>query len=212
MLCATSGKTLDKLITELQRQLTEAASTIPDKAVFIKPPSPSDPTSGNGPLGKDPQSALRLIHRGLRLSPLLPLALLLLVTLFGVRSRKGWLRWWGIPIFIVGLITLCIGVATIPLMEWAWVKYALAKIPPLFSTSDLPVIGHDVVRFAILDLSKWITIEASLISLLGLAAIIVSSHDWQKTERTALPAEQLHEPSKGDIASPSPEVKDEESS
>ncbi len=212
VLCAASGKTLDKLMTELQRQLTDASLKIPDEAVFVKPPSSSDPTNGNGPLGKDPQSALRLIHRGLNLSPLLPLALLLLVTLFGVRSRKGWMRWWGIPIFMVGLIALSIGVAAIPLMEWAWVKYALAKIPPLFSTSDLPVIGHDVIRFVLQDLSKWITIEASLITLLGLGAIIASSHVWKKTEQTALPAAPLLEPSKADIATPSPEVKDEESS
>lgn len=193
VLCATSGETLDKLMTELQRQLTEAVSTIPVEAVFIKPPSSSDPSSGNGPLGKDPQTALRWIHWGLNLSPLLPLALLLLVTLFGVRSRKGWLLWWGIPIFIVGLITLSIGVAAKPLFEWAWVKFAVAKIPVLFSTSDLPVIGHDIVRFAIKDLSKWIMIEASLISLLGLGAMIFSSRAGQKTEQTAPPTPFLEE-------------------
>ena len=199
VLCLASGKSLDTLLTELQKQLTEAVSTIPVESVFIKPPSSSDPSSGNGPLGKDPQTALRWIHRGLNLSPLLPLVLLLLVTLFGVRSRKGWLLWWGIPIFIVGLITLSIGVAAKPLFEWAWGKFALAKIPVLLSTSDLPVIGHDIVRFAIKDLSKWIMIEASLISLLGLGAIIFSSRAGQKTEQTAFPT-------------PSPEEKNEESS
>ena len=199
VLCAASGESLDKLMTELQRQLTEVVSTMPDEAVFIKPPSSSDPTSGNGPLGEDPQFTLRLIHRGLNLSPLLPLALLLLVTLFGVRSRKGWLRWWGIPIFTVGLITLSIGVASKPLFEWAWVKFAVAKIPALLSTSNLPVIGHDVLRFALTDLSKWITIEASLITLLGLGAMIFSSRVGQKTEQIALPT-------------PSPEEKNEESS
>ncbi|NOT04819.1 MAG: hypothetical protein HOP27_09510 [Anaerolineales bacterium] len=206
LLCAASGKTLDKLMMELQRQLNDAASGIPDEAVLVKPSSPSDPDSGNGPLsGKDSQTTMRLIHRILNLSPLLPLALILLVTLFGVRSRKGWLRWWGVPIFMVGLITLSIGVTATPLMEWAWVNYALTKIPPLFSTSGLPVIGHDVIRFALVDLSKWIMIEASLITLLGLGAIVVSSLVWKKAEEADLPPAS---PAKA----PEPEIKDEESS
>lgn len=199
LLCAASGNTLDILVIESQKQLTEAASGIPDEATLIKPPSSSDSTGRSGPLsGKDSQSTMRLIHLILNLSPLLPLILLLLATLFGVRSRKGWLRWWGIPIFIVGLITLSIGAAATPLMEWGWMHYALAKIPPLFSTSDLPVIGHDVIRFVILDLSKWMLIEAGVITLLGLGAIIASFYIRQEVEQTAPPSEPQLEPPEGE--------------
>ncbi len=199
VMCAASGKTLDILVIELKKQLNEAASGIPNDAVFIKPPSPSDPNSGNGPLGKDPQSAIRFVRKGLNLSPLLPLTFLLLITLFGVRSRKGWLRWWGIPIFIVGLITLSIGATAIPLMEWAWVNYALAKIPALFSTSNLPATGHDVIRFVLRDTSKWMMIQAGIITLLGLGAITASYYIRQKTTQD-------------DIAAPSSDEKDEETS
>ncbi len=174
LVCAASGEALEKQMTELQGQLNEASTKIPDEAALVKPPSASDPSSGGGPLGKDPHAALQKIDTTIRLSPLLPLALLLLVTLFGVRSLKCWLRWWGIPFFVAGLIPLCIGIAALPAFEWAWVRYAVPRFPPLFSTSSLITLGHDLAHSVVRDLAIWITIETGLITLTGLGAIVGS--------------------------------------
>lgn len=172
--CAAQGKTLAILSTELRRQLNEAISSVPNKATFIKPPSTSDSSNENGPFsGKNPQEVLKKINLVIHLSPLLPLVLLLLVAVFGVRSVKGWLRWWGIPILIVGLITLIIGIALRPLLDWAWINYIVAKIPPLVSAS-LGELGHSLAVSLIRDFATWIMIEAALIFALGLGGIIGS--------------------------------------
>ena len=173
LLCATSGKPLDKLLPELQRQLNQALSGIPDEASLIEPPSASAPSQNSSPFDKNPQAALVMLRQGLRLSPLLPLSLLLLVTLFGVRSLKGWLRWWGIPLLIVGLIVLSFGISAQPVFDWAWSHYVLAKIPPTFS-AGMAGLAHDLARFVARDLAMWITLEAGFIALLGLGAIFAS--------------------------------------
>ena len=64
-------------------------------------------------IGEDPQVMRQRIDTGIRFSPLLVLCLLLLVAVFGVRSLRGWLRWWGIPIFIAAFITLSAGITSL---------------------------------------------------------------------------------------------------
>ncbi len=172
--CAATGAARDRLLGELQGQLDQAAARIPDEAVLIKPLSTTDPSAGSGPLGRDPVKALGILRLGIHLSPLLPVTLLLLVTLFGVRSIKSWLLWWGIPLFIAGLIALCLGIAALPGLNWAWTHYAAPRIPPMFSSSSLVSIGLDVLRFVVRDLANWITIESGLLAALGLGAIVGS--------------------------------------
>lgn len=180
-LCAASGANLDIFLSVARGQLDQAVSQIPDQATIIKPPSATDSTVGTGPLGKNPHEALQMVNIAINLSPLLPLAFLLLVTLFGVRSLKGWLLWWGVPLFIVGLVVLIFGIAILPLLEWAWVNYAVQQIPSMFSTASLIATGHGVVFSIARDLTKWIVISSSLIALLGLGAIIGSSRVKPKT-------------------------------
>ncbi len=184
VVCAARGETLDKLLRELQSQMNEAASKIPDEAPLVKPPSASDPSSGGGPLGKDPHAALQKINTAVRLSPLLPLALLFLMTLFGARSMKGWLRWSGIPLFIAGLIPLSFGIAALPAFENAWIRYIVPKFPPMFSTSSLIKLGHDLAHSVVRDLAIWVMLEAGLIALLGLGAIVGSYYVKPRSEQS----------------------------
>lgn len=80
--------------------LSEAVAAFPDEADMtqvFEGESGETTSPDAGGEQQDPRSTLRLIRLGLRLSPLIPVVLLLLVALFAVRSRKGLLRWWGIP-------------------------------------------------------------------------------------------------------------------
>jgi hypothetical protein len=49
---------------------------------------------------------LNILRTGMRLSPLLPVACLLLIAIFAVRSLGGWLNWWGYPFLFAGLISM----------------------------------------------------------------------------------------------------------
>ena len=164
--CAASGETLAKVIPPMQNRLSKVAAQIPDEAILIKPAS--EVTSDENPF-----TAIRMLYSWMRLSLLLPLSLLVLVTLFGVRSIKSGLRWWGIPLFIAGLIALGIGIAAQPILDWAWVNYAIPQMPPIFS-SGLGELGHDLFSSVAGELGKQLMLEAGPILLLGLAAIIAS--------------------------------------
>jgi len=114
-----------------------------------------------------------LIRLAIRLSPLLPLALLLLVTLFGVRSLKGFLRWWGIPLLIVGVIAV-VGAAMIPLLlNWAIVTYGSSLTTGLI-TPEVINLAIEMVSNVIGSLALAILIQAAILALLGLVFIIVS--------------------------------------
>ncbi len=194
LLCSASGATRNSLVTQLQKQLDKVAAGIPDQAVIIKPPSASDISGQTGPFGNDPQTALRTTRLAIRLSPLLPLTLLLLVTLFGVRSRKGWLRWWGIPLLIAGLIAAGFGIAALPVLDWAWVNILAAKIPPMYS-HELASSGYSLARAVLGELAIWVGLSAGLIALLGLGAIVASSRLKPKHAQAAPTTDTPEQPS-----------------
>lgn len=172
--CNPPEEILAIMLPELQSQLGSLATKIPDEAVIIKPYNgPLAATPGGGPLSADPFTTIRYVRLGLRWSPLLPFAFLLLVTLFGVRSLKYWLRWWGIPIFFVGGIALVLGIALLPAMNWAWNAFVITKIPP-FLAAYIGRIGHGLASFILQDLSKQIIIQTTILIILGLAAWVGS--------------------------------------
>jgi len=167
VICAPPEEILALLMPQLQNQLAALVTQVPDKAMIIKPSSqPAQP--GGGPLGNDPITAIRTVRLGLRLSPLLPLGLLLLVTLFGVRSLKGWLVWWGIPFFFAGAIALVPGIALLPALNWAWNNFVVPRIPP-FLSADVANIGHELATYIIHGLSEQIILQTAILLAVGLA-------------------------------------------
>lgn len=171
--CAPPEEIIALILPQFQAQLLSLLGKMPDKVVILEPDSQSAPSGNSGPLGNDPVSVIRTVRLGLRLSPLLPLGLLMLVTLFGVRSLKGWMRWWGIPFFFAGLIALAPGIALLPLSSLAWNKFVLPRIPPIIP-ADIINIGRNVVTYIVHDLSEPIVLQAVILLVLGLAAWIGS--------------------------------------
>ena len=187
-LCQPQGEDADTLVPVMRRRFEALVAEMPDEAVLIKPPSSSAPAGGGGPpgddplaaptnrggpLGENPLVALRLIRQWLWLSLLVPLGLLLAVTVFGVRSRKGWLRWWGIPMFNAGLLTVGMGIAAVPALDWAWVSYIAANLPPLLS-SGMSGIARRLAGSVVRELTQWMLLAGGAVMLLGIAAIVGS--------------------------------------
>ncbi|MGZ9166011.1 MAG: hypothetical protein ACXW4U_12635 [Anaerolineales bacterium] len=178
--CAASGETLTTMIPPMQNRLSKVAAQIPDEAVLIKPDAAG---SANG-FGRDYFSSIRTLRNWMWLSPIVTLSLLVLITVFGVRSVKGLLRWWGIPLFSAAVIALGIGLAAGPLLDWVWVNYAVPQFPPIISSGPAK-LGYDVMSSVVHELGKWVMIEASLIAFVGLGAIIASRHSGPKLKGTA---------------------------
>lgn len=177
--CRPPEPMLDALAEEGGQVLTEAILKIPDQVNLSETfrgdgeAAEASPSQGAGPLGDSPLEALRRIRMVMNLSPLLPAALLLLVTLFGVRSVKGLLRWWGLPFLLVGLFAAGVAFAAVPAMDWAIEAFVMARLPPSLS-SHLVQVGMGVGRYVVRSLGVWIGAEAGVIGLTGLVMVVAS--------------------------------------
>lgn len=178
--CRPPDETLEAFTPLIKRTLSQQAAKMPNEADLTRTfkgkgedESPSVSQSGSGDRPPNVRVFLKFARPLMRLSPLLSIALLLLVTLFGVRSFKGWLRWWGIPFLVVGVI---LGLPTVA----AWVmlnpiisNFMADKIPAMMAPSLFQVgvdVGRDILRQAI----QWIAIESVLIGLIGLVMLVAS--------------------------------------
>jgi hypothetical protein len=173
--CKPPEEVLPVVTALLPDLLNSVVPHIPDKAFIIKPPAPGTPIPGSGPFGADPISTLRTIRLVMRLSLLIPLVLLLLVTLFAVRNLKSWMRWWGIPFFVAGTITLLFGISIVPAFKSTWTWFIAPRIPA-FIPAAIPSIGLELLRSIIHSLSGWIIVPGIILCALGLGAWIGSHY------------------------------------
>jgi len=91
--CKPPVELTSMLATVIQGQMQFASLAVPDQITLL-----------NAPPENDPRVKLQTARMLMRLSPILPLALFLLMTIFTVNSLKSWLGWWGVPVFITGIL------------------------------------------------------------------------------------------------------------
>jgi hypothetical protein len=173
--CSATGGTLQVLLLDLRRRLNAFASEIPEHAIFIKPPSPSNPPGFQNFMGEDLQSTLQKLNANARYIPFLPFVLLLLVAVFGARSLRGWLRWWGIPVFIASLFTLILGAIVFFMFDLIWMNYVLSHLPPLL-TSSFGEILYGITHSLANDFAQHLMLQAGVVTLLALVVILISNH------------------------------------
>lgn len=89
----------------IQGQLQLMSAMIPDQVTLISAPPENDPRQG-----------LQTARLYMRLSPILPLTLLLGLTILAVRSLKGWLSWWGVSFILTGSIAFVMSLLGAPVL------------------------------------------------------------------------------------------------
>jgi len=181
------------------------SSEMPEAAIIIKPPSQSIPTGLRALLGEDWQTALQKINMALPYAPLFPLVLLLLLALFTVRSLRGWMRWWGTPLFIAGLLTLIISLLLFFMFDQLWMKYVLNSLP-LVLDSDFGQVTQDVARSLTKDLAKRLMLESGILTLLTVGILYASSFVKPPPDPSLPPLAQPGTPG-GPVIHPSREKK-----
>ena len=140
-----------------QEGLAQVSAGIPDEAVLIEP---SPITEG------DPRQGIQTARTVMRLSLLLPLALLLGITVFAVRDLRSWLGWWGTPILVAGGISLAVSLSLTSLYGFFVTRYALHQVPP-YIPMELAQMGFDLGREALRLLSQRLALLSAVIGLIG---------------------------------------------
>ena len=161
----------------IQSTLQTASAGIPDSATLIHP---DDPNLQN------PLRAVRALRAILRLSPLAPLGLLFLVTLFAVRDAKSWLRWWGIPILIAGLIGLVTALAAGPIADWGFAKFLLPRLPAGLPNSMMEIM-RGLESAALAGIARPIAIQSAVLAFGGIA-MVAATRLVKKSDTPQAPA------------------------
>jgi hypothetical protein len=86
----------------IQSQLQAMTVAIPNDITVVATQQAGGPD--------DPRADLRLARTVMQITPLLPMAFLLGLTLFAVRSLIDWLKWWGWPFLLTGLASILIAI------------------------------------------------------------------------------------------------------
>lgn len=172
--CNATGGTSQVLLLNLQRRLNFFADDLPEQVTIIKSPSPLNPPSLQGMIGEDLQNTLQITQANAQYIPFLPVVFLLLVSIFSVRSLRGLLRWWGIPIFIGSLFALILGIVIFFLFEQIWLNYVLNRFPALLPSGFGDIIYSVALSFSE-DVSQHMMTQAAIVTLLALGILLISN-------------------------------------
>lgn len=116
--CKPPAELYPMLTPAIQGQMEFATLAIPDQFILISAPAENDP--------REKLQTARLL---MRLSPILPLGFLLMLTIAAVNSLKNWLRWWGIPFVITGLLACLMSLSGAPIFGTLFKTILVNKMP-----------------------------------------------------------------------------------
>jgi hypothetical protein len=107
-LCNPPEEVLQLVTPLIESELQFITQSIPDELTLVT----ADQTEAS-----NFRSRLDKIRAVMKLTLLLPLFLLITLTLFAVRSLKDWLKWWGVPLLMTGLLTIMLAMIGTPLVR-----------------------------------------------------------------------------------------------
>jgi hypothetical protein len=187
-LCRPPELLLAGITPLIQDMLKVTVEEIPNNPVLY--PQASTYAASFGPLGSGLVGAIRLVRLGMRLSPELPLLLLLIISLLVVRSPKGWLRWWGIPIFFSGLLLLGLAISVTVFFNQAWITLLARRIPASL-TLGMVSLGRDLVQAILRTLMIRVTGSGIFMLVLGLGMWVGAGFIKSRPEPETSPASSL---------------------
>jgi hypothetical protein len=104
--CNPPAELLPLLTPVVQAQLQSAALIIPNEVTLVNTQRGQD----------DPRNRIQTARTLMKLSLLLPIGFLFLLTITIVTSIRNWLTWWGIPFFATGVIAMLMSIIGGPIL------------------------------------------------------------------------------------------------
>lgn len=146
-----------------QADLAGAFAADADRGEAAPSPSPSPAPAENGL--QRARGALRIVM----LAPLLPIAL---IALLSVRSRRAFLGWIGTPLLFGGLLALALGLETVALVDGTMARLR-AGIPGAFAAQTVDVlvgVAHGIAG----RLAGSVTLTAGAVAAAGAAMLLIA--------------------------------------
>lgn len=158
--CNPPEQMLPFLTPVIQGQMQVTALALPDQFTIV-----------SAPPANDPRIKLRTARMVMRLSPIIPLAFLLLMTIFAVNSLKSWLKWWGIPLFITGVLASLMSLSGAPMIGVIFQRVLVNRMPAFLPAILLDYTG-DLASTMLKALLSPVFWQGLAIAAIGLVMMI----------------------------------------
>jgi len=165
ILCKPPEEMMGLVMPLAEAQLQLVSRSLPDELPIL--------SSKQGETSRDFRPQLRTIRTVMKLSLLLPLAFLLTITFLVVRTLDDWLRWWGIPFLIIGILVTLTAMLAAP--------FAPSMVETLFTQSsfNMPAVFSELVRDVAGSLTREIfrpvAIQGIALILIGAVMVVVNA-------------------------------------
>jgi hypothetical protein len=135
--CRPPPERMPQVLQAFRSAMHSVADTMPDTLDLFAPGFADPGARTRMATLVEARGTLRRIERWAQWSPAVPAALLLLIALFGVRSLRGWLLWWGIPCCLAGSVAAVLAFPVAPITRWVFSSFVVpavpAEVPPLLA-------------------------------------------------------------------------------
>lgn len=140
----------------IQAQLQVATFAIPDQITLITKPA-----------GRDPRQNLRIARLFMRLTPILPLAFLLILTVLAVNSLPSWLTWWGVPFAVTGFFSAVMSLLGAPVFSGIMQRMLVNRMPNFLPAIMLD-FANEFAKAMVSALLRPILIQGTFLMVLGM--------------------------------------------
>ncbi len=171
LLCNPPEVLMDVVEPLMRVAIQSAASAIPEEMTFEHPFSELSGSTDITEFGDNPIQSFFIARSYLRFAFLIPLAFLLLLTVFAVRSIHDWLLWWGVPLLLTGLMGLILSALSLPILGWV-VPRLIGAALPAGVTPALFSIGADLGNALFRQVTQKIMIQSGVMTAIGSGFVI----------------------------------------
>lgn len=164
-LCKPPDNMMGLVMPLIGTQLQFIAGGLPDEMTLF--------TAAQSGTSRDFRPQLNRIRTVMKLSLILPLVFLLAVTFLVVRSLEDWLKWWGIPSLVMGILVTITAFAAAPLIP-SLMGSMIAQ-----GTPDMPTAFQELARNLAGALTREIlrpaAIQGIILTLTGSVMVVINA-------------------------------------
>lgn len=164
----------------IEAQMQTAALAIPDRVTLAS-------AEGVAP-ENDPRLKLQNVRLFMRLTPLFPLGLLLLLSVIAVNSLKSWLDWWGVPFLATGSAAILVSISGSPVIG-GLLRRAITQRAPNYLPAAFSNYASDLAAAMVKALTKPILWQGLVLALIGLV-MVAGSYLLRRKQKSIPSSEQ----------------------
>jgi hypothetical protein len=154
--CNPPDQLIPLLTPIIQGQMQMTVLALPNQFTIIRAPT-----------ANDPRPKLQRARMLMRLSPIVPLIFLFIMTILAVNSLKSWLNWWGIPLIITGGIASLMSLSGAPAIGAILQKILVTGMPAFLPKVMLDYAGN-LASAMVQALLNPVLLQGLIIAVIGL--------------------------------------------